>query len=87
MAEALSSFGIKNELVEDGIKIYGLGSKGILNSTNISSYGDHRIAMASSIASLRSDDKVRVLDCLNVNTSYPNFVDTCKEIGIDIKQS
>ena len=87
MAEALSSFGLKYDLEEDGIKIYGLGSTGILNSTNISSYGDHRIAMASAIASLRSDDKVRVLDCLNVNTSYPNFVDTCKEIGIDIKQS
>ena len=87
MAEALSSFGLKYDLEEDGIKIYGLGSKGILNSTNISSYGDHRIAMASAIASLRSNDKVRVLDCLNVNTSYPNFIDTCKEIGIDIKQS
>ena len=86
MAEALSSFGLKYDLAEDGIKIYGLGSKGILNSTNISSYGDHRIAMASAIASLRSDDKVRVLDCLNVNTSYPNFIDTCKEIGIQIEQ-
>ena len=86
MAEALSSFGLKYDLAEDGIKIYGLGSKGILNSTKISSHGDHRIAMASSIASLRSDDKVRVLDCLNVNTSYPNFIDTCKEIGIQIEQ-
>ena len=43
--------------------------------------------MASAIASLRSDDKVRVLDCLNVNTSYPNFIDTCKEIGIEMEQS
>ena len=87
MADALSSFGIKHDLKEDGIKIYGLGSKGTLNSTNIRSYGDHRIAMASAIASLRSDNKVRVLDCLNVNTSYPNFIDTCKEIGIEMEQS
>jgi len=87
MADALSSFGIKHDLEEDGIKIYGLGSKGVLNSTNISSYGDHRIAMASAIASLRSDNKVKVLDCLNVNTSYPNFIDTCKEIGIEIDKS
>ncbi len=87
MADALSSFGIAYDLEEDGIKIYGLGSNGVLNSTSISSYGDHRIAMATAIASLRSDSKVRVLDCLNVNTSYPNFIDTCKEIGIEIEQS
>ena len=87
MADALSSFGIKHDLEEDGIKIYGLGPKGVLKSTNISSYGDHRIAMASAIASLRSENKVKVLDCVNVNTSYPNFIDTCKEIGIEIEQS
>ena len=87
MADALSSFGIKHDLEEDGIKIYGLGPKGVLKSTNISSYGDHRIAMASAIASLRSENKVKVLNCLNVNTSYPNFIDTCKEIGIEIEQS
>ena len=87
MADALSSFGIKHDLEEDGIKIYGLGPKGVLKSTNISSYGDHRIAMASAIASLRSENKVKVFDCVNVNTSYPNFIDTCKEIGIEIEQS
>ena len=87
MADALSSFGIKHDLEEDGIKIYGLGPKGVLKSTNISSYGDHRIAMASAIASLRSENKVKVLDCVDVNTSYPNFIDTCKEIGIEIEQS
>tara|TARA_B100000212_G_scaffold217016_1_gene164270 strand:+ start:25 stop:822 length:798 start_codon:yes stop_codon:yes gene_type:complete len=87
MADALSSFGIAYDLEEDGMKIYGQGPKGVLNSTSISSYGDHRIAMATAIASLRSDSKVRILDCLNVNTSYPNFIDTCKEIGIEIEQS
>ena len=87
MSDSLSSFGVKNELEEDGIKIYGLGSKGVLNSTNINSHGDHRIAMASAIGSLRSENEVNVLDCINVNTSFPNFVDTCKEIGIEIEQS
>ena len=87
MADSLSSFGVKHDLEEDGIKIYGLGSKGVLNSTNINSHGDHRIAMASAIGSLRSENEVNVLDCINVNTSFPNFVDTCKEIGIEIEQS
>ena len=42
--------------------------------------------MASAIASLRSENEVRVLDCANVNTSFPSFLDTCKEIGIEIEQ-
>ena len=43
--------------------------------------------MASAIGSLRSKNEVNILDCINVNTSFPNFVDTCKEIGIEIEQS
>ncbi len=87
MAEALSSFGVKYDLEEDGIKIYGLGPKGVLNSNNINSYGDHRIAMASAIGSLRCENKTNVLDCINVNTSFPNFIEICKEIGIEIEQT
>ena len=84
MADSLNAFGIKNELNQDGIVIHGIGSKGTLNSAEIDSYGDHRIAMASAIGSLRSDDAVKILDCVNVNTSFPNFIDVCREVGIDI---
>jgi 3-phosphoshikimate 1-carboxyvinyltransferase len=71
-------------LSQDGIEIYGLGSEGVLKSAEINSYGDHRIAMASAIGSLRSDSETKILDCENVKTSFPNFVDTCKQIGINI---
>ena len=84
MADSLNAFGIKNELSKDGIVIHGIGSEGTLNSAEIDSYGDHRIAMASAIGSLRSDDAVKILDCVNVNTSFPNFIDVCREVGIDI---
>ena len=84
MADSLNAFGIKNELSKDGIVIHGIGSKGTLNSAEIESYGDHRIAMASAIGSLRSDGVVKILDCVNVNTSFPNFIDVCREVGIDI---
>ena len=84
MADSLNAFGIKNELSKDGIVIHGIGSEGILNSAEIDSYGDHRIAMASAIGSLRSDGVVKILDCVNVNTSFPNFIDVCREVGIDI---
>ena len=84
MAESLNAFGITNELSKDGIVIHGIGSEGTLNSAEIDSYGDHRIAMASAIGSLRSDSVVKILDCVNVNTSFPNFIDVCREVGIDI---
>ena len=84
MADSLNAFGIKNELSKDGIIIHGKGSQGTLNSAEIDSYGDHRIAMASAIGSLRSDGVVKILDCVNVNTSFPNFIDVCREVGIDI---
>ena len=40
--------------------------------------------MASTIGSLRSDSETKILDCENVKTSFPNFVETCKQIGINI---
>ena len=41
--------------------------------------------MASSIGSLRSDSETIILDCLNVDTSFPNFVEVCKDVGIEIE--
>ena len=87
MSEVLDSFGVEFQLEEDGITINGLGKTGTFKAAEINSYGDHRIAMASSIGSLRSDGKTTILDCLNVNTSFPNFIDVCQEIGMSIEKS
>ena len=86
MSEALDSFGVKFQLEGDGITINGLGKRGTFKAGEINSYGDHRIAMARSVGSLRSNGEVSVLDCSNVNTSFPNFLDTCKEVGINIEK-
>ncbi len=87
MSEALDSFGVKFRLEDDGITINGLGKTGTFKAAEIDSHGDHRIAMASSIGSLRSDGETSVLDCFNVNTSFPNFIDACKEVGINIEKT
>ena len=42
--------------------------------------------MASSIASLRAEGEVRIVDCDNVRTSFPDFVSVCSHIGIKIKE-
>jgi len=86
MSEVLDSCGVKFQLEEDGITINGLGKTGTFKAAEINSHGDHRIAMASSIGSLRSDGVTTILDCLNVNTSFPNFIDVCQEIGMSIEK-
>ena len=86
MSEVLDSFGVKFRIEGDGITINGLGKAGSFKSTKVNSYGDHRIAMASSIGSLRAEGETTVLDCLNVNTSFPNFIDVCGEVGINIER-
>ena len=73
------------KLEKDGILINGLGKEGAFKGAEIDSHGDHRIAMASSIGSLRSDSETIILDCLNVDTSFPNFVEVCKDVGIEIE--
>ncbi len=85
MSEVLKALGVKFELSHDGILIQGLGTDGVFRASTINSHGDHRIAMASSIASLRADGETRIIDCNNVSTSFPNFIDVCKELGIRLK--
>ncbi len=86
MANVLEALGVKFKLNQDGMVIHGLGDKGIFKAVEINSLGDHRIAMASSIASLRAEGEVRILDCDNVRTSFPDFVSVCSHIGIKIKE-
>ena len=87
MSGVLDSFGVKFRLEEDGIVIQGLGKDGTLKASTINSHGDHRIAMAGSIGSIRANGETTILDCLNVNTSFPNFIDACKQVGINIEAS
>jgi 5-enolpyruvylshikimate-3-phosphate synthase len=52
----------------------------------IDSRGDHRIAMAFAVASLRaSAPRSRSLDCANVATSFPNFAALAQQAGLGIR--
>ena len=87
MSGALEAFGVKFHLNGDGIVINGLGKDGVFKASKINSHKDHRIAMASSIASLRAEGETTIIDCHNVNTSFPNFIDVCREVGINIAET
>lgn len=80
MARGLTTLGISNEVLADGIVIQG----GALGGGVISSCHDHRIAMAFAIAALRSEQEIRILDCDHVATSFPGFDALARGLGLQI---
>lgn len=80
MAQGMTILGVDHEVFPDGIRIRG-GSYG---GGEINSFGDHRIAMAFSIAALRSSAPIRILNCNNVATSFPGFVELAASLGLNI---
>jgi 3-phosphoshikimate 1-carboxyvinyltransferase len=85
ISDGLSKININHELFKDGIKIAG-SAKDIEVSPEIDSHGDHRIAMSFLIASLRSTNGVFVKDCKNIFTSFPNFIEVMKTLGIGVHE-
>ncbi len=82
MADGLATLGINVESTADGIIIDG----GTVGGGEINAQGDHRIAMAFSIASLRAAGPIHIRDCANVATSFPSFLTLCAQVGIRVTQ-
>ncbi len=80
MADGLQILGVDAQPTADGMVIQG----GSIGGGVVISYGDHRIAMSFSIAGLRATAPITVLDCANVNTSFPEFKDLVKRLGLDL---
>jgi 3-phosphoshikimate 1-carboxyvinyltransferase len=81
MADGLTELGIVTQVKQDGIVVEG----GSIGGGSVDSHGDHRIAMAFSIASLRAEAVIRINDCANVNTSFPGFAELALQVGIRIQ--
>jgi 3-phosphoshikimate 1-carboxyvinyltransferase len=72
VVENLKHFGVEVKELYDGMEITGSGGKP-LRGGKVTSFGDHRIAMAFAIAGLFSDGESVINDVECVNTSYPGF--------------
>lgn len=81
MADGLQTLGIKAEPTPDGIVIEG----GMIGSGEVWAHGDHRIAMSFSVAALRASGPIRIHDCANVATSFPNFLDLAQRAGMQVQ--
>ncbi|WP_305907516.1 3-phosphoshikimate 1-carboxyvinyltransferase [Methylomarinum sp. Ch1-1] len=83
MADGLQILGVDAQPTEDGMIING----SLIGGGEVDSHGDHRIAMAFSIAGLRASDTIVIRDCENVNTSFPEFRELATTLGLNLNST
>ncbi len=83
MAQGLKALGVAAESTPDGMRIRG---RSTLTGGRIDSHGDHRVAMAFAMASLRADGEIHIRDCNNINTSFPGFLGHTRSLGLAISE-
>jgi 3-phosphoshikimate 1-carboxyvinyltransferase len=80
MAEGLAAMGITAVEQPDGIEVSGGAPVG----AHIESRGDHRIAMAFAVAGLAAAGETHIMDCRNIDTSFPGFGASVRAVGGDL---
>jgi len=86
MVDGLVTLGVDAKGTEDGAIIQGMGAEGRFAGGDIVTHHDHRIAMSFAMASLRGSAPIHILDCANVATSFPGFVELSNSAGLSIEQ-
>ena len=80
LAENLRRMGSAVEERPDGLKVAGR-SAGRLRGAEIEPHGDHRIAMAFSVAALAADSPTTIRDAECAGVSYPTFYDDLARVA------
>lgn len=86
MVDGLKAMGVTIEGTTDGAIIQGMGPNQHFSSAQVVTHHDHRIAMAFTIAGLRADANIKILDCAHVATSFPNFVELARTVGMTLDE-
>ncbi len=84
MADSLEAMGADVEEYEDELVVHG--SRDSLHGADLSSHGDHRIAMALAVLGLVADD-VSIAGAEHVDVSFPGFFGTLEELGADVRNA
>jgi len=77
IAENFQRMGLEIELQQDGFEVPG---KQRFHAAEVDSFGDHRIAMAFSIAALAADGPCTILGADAASVSFPEFFDTLQRV-------
>ena len=87
ISNGLAKLGVIHENLDDGIKIHGNpGLLDIPGPVQIDSSHDHRIAMSFLIAGLNCNQPITVLECDNIFTSFPTFLELTASLGYNIEK-
>lgn len=78
MARGLQKLGVALAILPDGIIIRGSKIRGGF----VESEGDHRIAMAFAIASMKADTPITIRDTASIATSFPSFCHIANQLGL-----
>jgi 3-phosphoshikimate 1-carboxyvinyltransferase len=78
LCAGLRGLGVEVTETQDGFRING--GKGIQGGV-VDPHGDHRLAMAFSIAGFAAAEPVRVKNAEIISESYPSFISTLRSLG------
>ncbi len=81
ISDELVALGANVTETEDGFRIHGPAS---LRGGVVQSHGDHRIAMALTVAALGADGRVEIQGAECVSKSYPTFFDDMRALGVEV---
>ncbi|HEX5229329.1 MAG TPA: 3-phosphoshikimate 1-carboxyvinyltransferase [Bryobacteraceae bacterium] len=77
IAENFKRMGLRIEVREDGFEVPG---RQTFHAGEVDSYGDHRIAMAFSVAALAANGPSTILNADSASVSFPEFFDTLHRV-------
>jgi 3-phosphoshikimate 1-carboxyvinyltransferase len=87
MSAGFTALGVPHDVLPDGMRIEGRGDGPAFSGGEVDSFGDHRIAMSFTIASLRAAKTLSIRDVANVATSFPGFVALARSVGLRVSES
>lgn len=82
LQDVFGKMGINIELDGDMMFVHGGGG---LESAEVSSHHDHRIAMAAAVAALKASGPVQIQDAEAINKSYPEFYQHLEKLGVTVQ--
>ena len=84
LQEEFSKLGVRIDLNDDIMLVYGTPHVKLLNQT-LNSHHDHRIAMAGVVAALNADFEIHIRKAEAINKSYPDFYKHMQQLGVQIE--
>lgn len=84
MVKLLAAFGVTAEETPDGLWVEGRGDRP-LHAAEVSSQGDHRLAMTAAVLGLLADGPTRISNVDCIATSFPRFVGTLRALGASLE--